>query len=107
MLSEIHKSEPDDVNIGEAAWDVIEAGQRVLLARIDMLVLEARQAALSAQRQAVMCLLAVVLLATAWIAFNFTAVLAMREYVSWVVAGGVTTGLNALLGGALLFRAWR
>lgn len=107
MLSEVEKSQPDDVNIGEATLDVVEAGQRLLLARIEMVVLEARQAAAWAERQAVLCLLAVLLLATAWIAFNFTAVMAMKPHVSWVVAGAVATGINALLGAGLLVWAWK
>jgi hypothetical protein len=101
------ETQPQEVPISEAAWDVVEAGQRVLLDRIELLALESRRAAVWAERQVVLCLLAVLLLATAWIAINGAAVLVLRRYISLVGAGGAAAIANALLGGALLAWAWR
>lgn len=108
MLGEIEKTtNGKDPAIGEAAWDVVEAGHRVLLDRIEILILELRQAAVSAQRQAVLSLVAVVLLTTAWIALNGAAVLVMREHLSSVAAGGLTAAINAVLGISLLAWTWK
>lgn len=108
----IHEAEDrrhvhEDRPIGEAAWDVIEAGHRVLLDRIELLVLEARQAVDVAQRRAALFLLAVVVLAAGWIGVNGTVALALEGLLSRVAIAGLLTALNVILGVALLTWAWR
>jgi hypothetical protein len=108
MFSEADRTaDTEDRAIGEVAWDVIEAGHRVLLDRIEILVLEARQAAVGAQRQAFLCLLAVILLATSWLGLNVTAALLLKEQMSWVAVGMMLTALNTALGLGLLAFAWK
>jgi hypothetical protein len=107
-MNELDKTtDGEDLRLVEAAWDVVEAGHRVLLDRIDILILEIRQAVVAAERQAVLCLLAVLLFATAWMALNGVAVLAMRAHVSWVAAGGLAAAINAVLAVGILFWAWK
>jgi hypothetical protein len=101
------RADADDRPLGEAAWDVVEAGHRVLLDRIEILVLEARQAAIWGERQALLCLLAAILFATSWVGFNCTVVLALQERMSWLGVGVLLTTLNTALGCAVLAWAWK
>jgi ammonia channel protein AmtB len=94
----------EDIPFGAAAWDVIEAGQRVLIDRVELLLLEVRETIARAERQAFIGALAVVLLVVAWLALNGTAAIALSNHVSATVAGSVIAAVNAGLGLAAL--AW-
>ena len=95
----------DDVPIGEAAWDVVEAGGRVVVDRIELLLLEAKEATARIEQQLFLGVLAVVLLSTAWVALNWTAVIALSEYMSRVAAGSIVAMVNAVLAVAMLLWA--
>lgn len=106
IRTQVNKPIPaDDVPIGEAAWDVVEAGHRVLVDRIELFILEVREAATRVEQQVFLAVLAVVLLSTAWIALNWTAVVALSEYVSRVAAGSIVAMVNAVLAVAMLLWA--
>jgi len=102
-VSPIHHE--NEVPIGEAAWDVVQAGQRLLVDRIELAVLELRQVVTRVEQQLFLALLAFVLLATAWVALNWTAVIGLSEYVSRVAAGSIVAVINAVLAVAMLLWA--
>jgi len=56
-------------------------------------------------RRIILALLAFVLLATAWVALNWTAVIGLSEYVSRVAAGSIVAVINAVLAVAMLLWA--
>ena len=89
---------PARTSISEAALDVIEAGQQLVLDRIDLVRNDALRIVSTLKHQVVFFLAAAVLLATAWIAFNCTATMFLAERYSWVVAGAITGSINAIVG---------
>ena len=95
----------DDVPIGEAAWEVVQAGQRLLVDRIELAVLELRQVASRVEQQVFLGVLAFLLLSTAWVALNWTAVIGLSEYVSRVAAGSIVALINAVLAVGMLLWA--
>lgn len=102
-VSPLHRE--DDVPIGEAAWEVVHAGQRLLVDRIELAVLELRQIGTRVEQQVFLGVLAIVLLSTAWAALNWTAVIGLSEYVSRVAAGSIVASINAVLAVAMLLWA--
>jgi uncharacterized membrane protein YqjE len=95
----------EDIRLGEAALDVVQAGQRVLIDRIELIVLELRELAARIEKQAFLGVLALILLATAWVALNWTAVAALSDHVSRPAAGSVVAVINAVLAVGMLLWA--
>ena len=94
-----------EVPLGEAAWDVVEAGQRVIVDRLELLLLEVREATTRLEQQVFISILAVALLATAWVTLNWTAIVGLSEYMARVAAGGIVATVNAVLAVAMLLWA--
>jgi hypothetical protein len=95
----------EEVPIGEAAWEVVQAGQRVLVDRIELALLELRQLLTKLEQQIFLAVIALVVMSTAWVALNWTAVVGLSEYVSRVAAGSIIAVTNAVLAVAMLLWA--
>jgi ammonia channel protein AmtB len=84
--------------------DVVEAGQRVVVDRIELIRSDLLRTISEVQHQLFLWVAAVLLLSTAWIAFNCTATMFLAQRLSWVIAGLITAAVNGAIGLALITR---
>jgi hypothetical protein len=92
----------NETSITDALLEVVDAGQRVLLDRIDLIRSDAVQTVAGAQRQLFVWIAVVVFFGTAWIAFSAATTMLLARYFSYVVVGFIIAGANGALALALL-----
>ena len=92
----------NDSSITEAVLNVVEAGQRVVVDRIDVLRWDALRTVSRLQQELLLWLAVAMFFATAWIGFNGTAAVFLARQFSWMVAGSAIAGVNAVIGLALV-----
>jgi hypothetical protein len=96
-----------DVSLVESVIDVIEAGQRVLLDRIELLSLEARAMASNAVASLGFLLAGLGLLLVGWLAVNVCVVLTLGPLWSYARATALVAGIDVALGVTALVLARR
>lgn len=96
-----------DASLVESVIDVIEAGQRVLLDRIELLSLEARAMASNAVASLGLLLAGLGLLLVGWLAVNVCVVLTLGPLWSYARATALVAGIDVALGVAALVLARR
>jgi hypothetical protein len=92
----------EETSIVEAVLEVVDAGQRVVVDRVNLLRSDALQTVARVQRQLFVWAVLVVLFGTAWIAFSAAMVMLLARYVSWVNVGFIIAGANGGLALGLL-----
>ena len=95
----------DETSITDALLEVVDAGQRVLLDRIDLIRSDAVHTVARAQRQLFFWTVVVVFFGTAWIAFSAAMTMLLARYFSYVIVAFIIAGANGGLAIALL--GWR
>lgn len=96
-----------DVSLIESVIDVVEAGQRVLLDRIELLSLEARAMASDAVASLGLLLAGLGLLLVGWLALNVCIVLALGPLWSHAQATALVAAIDVALGAGALALARR
>jgi len=96
-----------DVSLIESVIDVVEAGQRVLLDRIELLSLEARAMASDAAASLGLMLAGLGLLLVGWLALNVCVVLTLGPLWSHAHATGLVAAVDVALGALALALARR
>jgi hypothetical protein len=92
----------NETSITEARLEVVDAGQRVVVDRIDLIRSEAWQTVARVQRQLFVWTVVVVLFGTAWLAFSGAMTMLLARHFSWVVVGMIIAGANGGLALGLL-----
>jgi len=96
-----------DVSLIESVIDVVEAGQRVLLDRIELLSLEARAMASDAVASLGLLLAGLGLLLVGWLAVNVCVVLTLGPLWSYAQATALVAAFDVALGAGALALARR
>ena len=97
LPADTSSSEP---RIVDAAIRIFEAGQRVILDRVDLARLDLAQAASAAVRGAALIALGAVLLAGAWFSAMGGVVVWLQTYLTLPASLAVVGGLSAVVGAA-------
>jgi hypothetical protein len=98
---------PRDESLITAVVDVLDAGQKVVLDRIDLAWVEGRAAVATLATALVMALLGLAFLLVGWCALNACAVLLLAGILTTPQAVGVVAAVNLAVGGVALLLARR
>jgi len=93
---------PPERSLLDTVIRVFEAGQRVVLDRLDLAYFDLTQLANRTLRGAVLVLVGALLLAGAWFALLGAAAVWLQQYMSLVASLLVVCGMNVVLGGAAI-----
>jgi hypothetical protein len=94
-------------SVGTALASVMEEGQRVVVDRIDLALLEARMMVSQAVQAFSFALVGVLLLAGGWIALNWALAVLLAVYVSGTFALFTVAAVHIVLGAIVLLLARR
>lgn len=97
----------DDTSLIAAVVDVLDAGQRVLIDRVELALVETRAGARSALTSFALVLFGIALLLVGWVATNAVGVLYLERYCARPQAIGVAALVNFVAGGIALLLARR
>ena len=97
----------DDTSLIAAVVDLIDAGQRVLIDRIELALVETRAGARSALTSFALVLFGLALLLVGWLATNVVGVLYLERYWARPQAIAVAALVNFVAGGIALLLARR
>ncbi len=107
MAIPVEKRRAEETSVLGAVVDVLDAGQRVLLDRIELLSVEARAAGSGALASLAFVLCGVGLLLVGWVAANALAVVLLARVWSHAEGIGAVAGFNLLAGAIALVLARR
>jgi hypothetical protein len=96
-----------DTSITEAVLDVVEAGQRVVVDRIELIRSDALRSINELQHKLLVWAAAAALFSIAWVAINCTVTLLLAQRFTWVIATFIAAGINAVIGLALIMWSTR
>jgi len=96
-----------DTSLVAAVVDVLDAGQRVVLDRIELALVEARATARGAVTSIALAIAGIGMLLVGWIAANAVGVLFLERYLTRAQAFGVAALVNFAVGGGALLLARR
>lgn len=97
----------EDASLIESVVDVLEAGQRVLLDRLELLSVEARLLISSSVASLVLLLGGLALLLVGWVAANVFVILTLAPYWNHAQATALVAGVNLAFGVIALMIARR
>lgn len=103
----IASGQVSDTSITDAVLDVVEAGQRVVVDRIELIRSDALRSMIDLQHKLLVWAAAAVLFSIAWVAINCTVTLLLAERFTWVIATSIAAGINAVIGLALIMCSTR
>ena len=101
------EKEREETSLIAAVVDVLDAGQRVLIDRIELAVVEARVGAGTALTSFALVLFGLALLLVGWIAANAVGILFLERYWARAEAISVAALVNFVAGGVALLLARR
>jgi hypothetical protein len=97
--------QPDDGSLIAAVVDVLDAGQRVLVDRLELAIIETRAGARSAAMSMAFVVTGLGLLLLGWVATNAVGILLLGKYLTEVQAFAVAALVNFAAGGGALLMA--
>lgn len=107
MAISVEKQHAEESSVIGAVVDVFDAGQRVVLDRIELLSVEARAAGSNALASLAFLLFGLGLLLVGWVAANALAIVLIARVWSHAEGIAVVAGVNLLAGIIALLRARR